>query len=116
MAFNVRVFGHRGIRQMPNVLPKQFSSDSVFQLEQPYEFAETVSVSSVAASSTAQASGDKTQVLRIEVPDGQTIRYEINPPGRTTVASSASPSLSGKDQFAFAQGWTVSMIDAAALP
>lgn len=116
MAFNCRVFGYRGIQQMPNVLPKQFSSDSVFQVIEPYEWGAVVVVSEVAASSPAQAIPDATQMIRIEVPDGQTIRYEINPPGAARVAGVASPSLSGKDYFYFRQGWTVSLIDAAAIP
>jgi hypothetical protein len=115
LAFNCRVFGHRGVTHLHVVLPKQFSSDSVSQLEQPPEFAQVISVSGVATSSAADA-GTKTTLLRIEVADGQTVRYEINPPGRNAVAGNASPSLSGKDVFAFAPGWTVSLIDAAGLP
>lgn len=119
MAFNVRIFGYRGIEQLPVVLPKQFSSDAVYQLMQPYEFAETIVVSNVAASSSANVAADKVSILRIEVPDGQTIRYEINPPNRpggVVTAASGSPALSGKDQFYFKPGWTVSLIDAADLP
>ena len=119
MAFNVRVFGYRGIEQMPVVLPKQYSSDSVFQMIEPYEWGETISVSAVAASSSSQAAPDKTMMLRVEVPDGQTVRYEINPPNRpggVVTANSNSPSLSGKDYFYFRQGWTISLIDAAGLP
>lgn len=116
MAFNVRVYGHRGIIQMSLVLPKQFSSDSIFQLVEPYEWGQVISVSAVAASSSAQAAPDATQLLRIEVPDGQTVRYEINPPGRAVVASTNSPRISGFNQFYFKQGWTISIIDAAGLP
>lgn len=119
MAFNVRVFGYRGLQQMPNVLPKQYSADSVFQVIEPYEWGQMISVSAAVASTAAQALPDETQMIRIEVPDGDTIRYEINPPNRTGGVINAgehSPSLSGKDYFYFRQGWTVSMIDAAALP
>ena len=118
MAFTVRVFGYRGISQLPVVLPKQFSSDGVFQLSQPYEWSDPKSVSAVAVSTTAQAAGDRTKIVRIEVPDGETIRYEINPPNRAggvVVASANSPSLSGIKHFEFYQGWTLSMIDAAGL-
>lgn len=119
MAYNVRIFGHRGLSQMVLNMPKHFSADSVFQLSQPYEFAQTISVSAVAAASAPTAVGDKTTILRIEVPDGQSIRYEVNPPGRTggvVTAGSGSPILSGHDQFEFYQGWSISLIDAAALP
>lgn len=119
MAFFVRVYGHRGIIQMPLVLPKQFSSDSIFQLIQPYEWGQVISVSAVAASSAAVAAPDKTAILRIEVPDGQTVRYEINPPNRTggaVVAGNGSPRISGFNQFFFNAGWTISLIDATGLP
>lgn len=119
MAYNVRVFGHRGLEQMPIVKPRQFTSETVFQLAQPYEFAQTLSVSAVAVSSAPVAdsnSGASVNILRIEVPDGQTVRYEINPPSRNVVAGVNSPSLSGKDQFYFKSGFTVSLIDASALP
>lgn len=119
MAFNVRVYGHRGIMQMPLVLPKQFSSDSIFQLVEPYEWGQVISVSAVAASSSAVAAPDATKILRIEVPDGSTVRYEINPPNRTggaVVANTASPRISGFNQFYFGPSWTISLIDAAGLP
>jgi hypothetical protein len=115
MAFNVRIFGHRGTRQLPVTNPLQMQADSVQVLEQPYEFSQVISVSAVAASSLADPS-TKVQLLRIEVPDAATIRYEINPPGRSVAAGTQSPSLSGKDQFFFGVGWTISMIDAAGLP
>lgn len=116
MAFNVRVFGHRGIEQLHESLPRQFSSDSVHVLVQPYEWAGLLVATAVAVSSNAQAIPDKTQILRVEVPDGQSIRYEINTPGRGAVAGNNSPILSGHDQFYFRQGWTISIIDAATLP
>lgn len=112
---NVRLFGYRGVTHLQIVLPKQYSADSVSQLDQPQEWSQIVVVTGTAASSLADAS-PKTTLVRIEVPDGQTVRYEINPPGRSVVASTNSPSLSGKDVFAFAPGWTVSLIDAAGLP
>lgn len=119
MAYNVRCYGYRGITQMPMPMPKQYSSDSVFQLIQPYEWQQTISVSAIAASTASQPVPDATQILRIEVPDGQSVRYEINPPNRTggaKAADSTSPILSGINQFYFQQGWTVSLIDAAGLP
>lgn len=116
MAFNVRVFGFRGITQIPLMLPKQYSADSVFQLVYPYEWSAVLSVSAAAVSSAAQAAPDATKILRIEVPDGQSIRYEINPPGRNIAAGTQSPILSGINQFYFSQGYTVSLIDAAGLP
>src|ERR1019366_8661569 len=100
--YNVRVFGYRGVTQLPLILSKQMSTDSVVQLTQPQEFAQvlTPTIGAAAAVSSAADPGTNTHILRIEVPDGQTIRYEINPPGRNALAGNNSPSLSGKDQFA----------------
>lgn len=117
MAFNVRIFGHTGLAQIPVVRPRQFASDAIYQLEQPYEFRETVNVGAVAASSSpiADASGRPVTILYVDIPDGETIRYEVNPPARAVAASADSPSMSGKQYLYFRSGWTISMIDAAGL-
>ncbi len=119
MAFNVRVFGYQGLEQIPLINPRQYSADSVMQLIQPYLWGQTVSVSAVAASTSAQPDQDRTTAIAIEVPDGQAIRYEINPPNRTGGAVTAnvnSPILSGRNVMYFRPGWTVSMVDATGLP
>lgn len=113
MSFIVRVYGHRGLSQLVLNMPKQYSSDSVFNLTQPYEWVNTLTASAVVTQSGPQPVGDRTTILRVEVPDGQSIRYEINPPGRNVAASVNSPILSGHDQFEFAQGWQFSIIDAS---
>lgn len=98
---------------------RQYTGDTVFNLSQPYEFAEVISVSAVAARSTPVAdvnSSSGVNILRVEVPDGAAVRYEICPPGRVVNASNVSPILSGNDQFYFRGGWTISLIDAAGLP
>lgn len=115
MAFNVRIFGHRGVDQLLVNKPVQFSSDSVMVLVQPYEFAELLAADTVAVSSAPNDS-THTRLLRVEVPDGASIRYEINPPGRAVAANVNSPILSGRDQFYFRTGFTISIIDAAGLP
>lgn len=117
MAFTVRIFGHRGIEQLHVNNPKAFSSDAIYQLVQPYEWGQAlVSNGLTPVVSAPVAAPDATQILRIEVPDGQAIRYEINPTNRTGGAVAAgpnSPILSGINQFYFRQGWTLSIIDAA---
>lgn len=120
MAFNVRIFGHAGLIRMRVVnAADQFSSDSVYQLQQPYLWRETLTtngltaVSSAVQSTPAGQTQDKTSVLRIEVPDSQAIRYEVNPPGRSTSADSNSPIMSGHNQVQFGAGWTISIIDAS---
>ena len=115
--YNVRIFGYAGLRQMPLLNPRQMSTDSVVQLVQPYVFSQVLSIApGGGAISSAPDATTQTQLLRIEVPDGQTIRYEINPPGRAVAASNASPSLSGKDQFEFHPGWSISIADIGAYP
>lgn len=125
MSFNVRIMGHDGLVAMKVINDSgQQHSDSVYQLRQPYLWEQTISVSGAAVSSTAVTNVpgytlDPTSIIRIEVPDGQTIRYEINPPNRpggVKTASADSPSLSGKDQFQWGAGWTISMVDASGLP
>lgn len=116
MAFSVRIFGHEGLEQMRLAMPRQHTEDSVFQLTQPYKFSQVISVSAVAASSAPNTTEDRVTILRVEVPDGQAVRYEINPPGRNVAASTNSPILSGHDQFVFMPGWSISLIDAAGLP
>jgi hypothetical protein len=118
MAYNVRVFRYRGMRQIQHLLDKQFTGDAVFVLDEPYIGSEVISVSAVAASS-APFSNDGSTIMRLEVPDGQQVRYEINPNGPTAsnarVAGNASPRTSGFDNFQWAPGYTISLIDAAGL-
>jgi hypothetical protein len=118
MAFNVRLFGHAGLTRMKVLSAHQFSSDSVFQLAQPYLWASGPLAASGAANNYTQTAlpvgntRDLTDILRVEVPDGQSIRYEVNPPGRNVVASTNSPILTGRDQIKFGVGWQFSFIDA----
>lgn len=120
MAFNVRVFGHTGLAQIPIFRSRQFSSDSVFQVTQPPEWGQVVSVSGVAASSTpvADASpGRPVTVAMIEVPDGQAVRYQVNTSATNVAASTTSPKLTGGINYVeFRSGYTISFIDAAGLP
>jgi hypothetical protein len=119
MSFNVRVFGFRGIQQMKNFNPKQFSADSVYQLVHPYEWAQLLLVNGGTPVASAPLTGgryDQVTILRVEVPDGQSIRYEINPPtreGGVVAAGNGSQIHSGNDEFYFNPGWTISMVDAA---
>ena len=121
MAFVVRLFGHDGLARIRVPLVHQFHADSVFQLRQPYLWRQnlttngTTPVASVIAT-VAGGGPDKTALLRIEVPDGQTIRYEVNTPGRPGGAVNAdanSPLLTGRDVINFGLGWTISIIDAS---
>ena len=119
MSFNVRIFAFRGMQELLKVSPRQFTADSVYQLIYPYEFAQVISVSAVAASSSPVADANPSaavNILRVEVPDQAAVRYEINPPSRNVVAGNSSPIQSGIQQYYFRGGWTISLIDAAGLP
>lgn len=116
MAFNVRIFGYRGISQIRQVLPQQYTADSVFLLDEPFIFGQTISVSAAAAISTANTDAS-VRVLRVEVPPLQAVRYRIIPAGQTVVdANTDCPYLTGLNNFGFAPSWKISLIDAAGLP
>lgn len=117
MSFSVRVFGYRGITQLPAVLPRQYSADSVQVLVEPYEWGEKLtSNGATAVSSTPDTVHDQVKLLRVEVADGNTIRYELGPSGSVRAPGDTSPSLSGKDQFQFSPGWVFSFVDGASFP
>lgn len=119
---SVRIFGYSGIVQIQQNMVKQFSSDSVFLLTEPYIWSQKLLLAGATpVSSTPYTppanTPDRTTLLRIEVPDGVQIRYEVNPNGPLAVtarnAGDLSPRLSGFDQFEWGQGWTLSIVDAA---
>jgi len=114
LTFNVRIFGFRGINIVPQINLRQLASDSVSNLVWPYEWRQCMIVGRRSTWSKAE-SPDLAAVLRIEIPDGCTIRYELNPPNREVAATLESPSLSGKEILDWGPGWTISVIDAAEL-
>lgn len=115
MAYSVNVFGYRGITQITEVMSKHYHADSVQVLVQPYEFRQALLVPAYPGTIESAAEVMDTPLLRIEVPDGNTVYFEVNPPNRPggiVLASSLSPSLSGKDIMFFGKGWTISLADA----
>lgn len=125
MPFNVRVFAYRGISQIDQRMVKQYSADSVFVFEEPYVWSQVISVpddgtgTAVSSSAYAPTPGhpDASVVLRVEVPPGKAIRYEINPNGNgastTRAAGNASPmSAAGYNFYNWGPGYTISLCDA----
>lgn len=117
MTFNVRVFGYRGTTEIPVALPKSFRSDSVQVLSEPYEFGQKLtSNGATAVTSTPDTAHGQVKVLRVEIPDGSAIRYELGPSSTVRAPGDASPVLTGRAQFEFAPGWVFSFVDAAGFP
>lgn len=112
MAFNTRIFGYRGISQIPQLNAKQYTADAVFVLDEPIVFGQTIVTDVVAVTSAANADLG-TKILRVEVPSGEAIRYRIIPAGWPVVAADTDcPYLSGLNNFTFAPNWRISLIDA----
>lgn len=120
MAFNVRIFGHRGTRQFPQLIQAQFTGSISEALEQPYIWAQLITTAGASpVSSVVIAPPDIAAVVMIEVPDGQSIRYEFNTPGRTGGVVSAgnnSPRLSGVNIFPWTVGTLISIVEASSFP
>jgi hypothetical protein len=117
MAFTVRIFAYRGNTQMRDVLPKQYSADSIRMLEEPYEWnSALVSNGVTPVTSAPDTVHTYVSMLRVEVPDGQSIRYEVQPPGSTRAVGVNSPRMSGIDFFPFFPGFVFSFIDQASAP
>ena len=114
----VRIFGYRGLARIPVTSDGGVDgADSVYVLHQPYLWGQLVTtgattVISVAASVPSGLSVDPTRLLRVEVPDGSSVRYEVSMTGNTVTASAASPLLTGRDQIQFGKGALIAMIDA----
>ena len=119
MSFTVRIFGYSGLTRITVVHDGGVGGqDSVYVLTQAYTWrqqltADAVAVSSIAAAVPANRTLDPTTLLRIEIPDGQAIRYEVNHSGRNIAADANSPILSGNNQIQFGPGWLLSIRDAA---
>lgn len=115
MAFNVRIFGYAGMSQVPQLHMRQFTGAGVFLLEEPFVFGQTIAVDAASVLSVADVD-QRTKILRVEVPDQQQVRYRIIPAGYPAAdADGNCPRISGFDNFVFAPGWRIALIDAAAL-
>lgn len=123
MAFNLRIFGYRGVTQIEQRMPKQFTSETVFLMDEPYEWKQNLPIAEgtgAATPSAVQATPDLATLLYVQCPAGKSVRYEVNPqgPNATTarVAGNDSPMLSGWAQLPYSKGTTYSFCDAAFFP
>lgn len=117
MAFNVRIFGYRGLTQMREPISRHYHADSVHMLIEPYDWGQTlVSDGANRVASAADTTFPRVTVLKVEVPDGEGIRYEIRPTSQHRIVTVDSPRLQGIDYFSFGPGWTFEFIDLAAAP
>jgi hypothetical protein len=137
MVFNVRMFGHRGTRQFPQLIPTQFTSAISEALFHPYDWMQLITtngnspVSSQLVGPQLFGFNDQAALIVIEVPDGQVVRYEFNAPARLggfmingvftqfltgTPAGNNSPTLTGRTIFAWTPGTILSFVEASFFP
>lgn len=122
MAFTIRIFGYRGMIQATVLHPHQDSKDSVYLLNQPYEFGNNTPSNGLTPtylSSTTSFAGtpnpDLSGLLRVEIPDGQAVRYEVTPGGIQPyrVPTAFSPIMFGIQHIQWGPGWVIGFVDAA---
>ena len=113
MTFNVRIFAYPGVVAAIQPQVVQQSADSVFMLRDPYISGQKlVSNGATEVASTALPKG--TKLLRVEVDDANTIRYEVRMGPNARVASTNSPTLSGREIIFASDGAVFAFVDASA--
>lgn len=116
--YNVHVYGHQALVRLPVVADSKAppATDSILVLSQPYLWVQTLAVMvnspGTPVSTTIDPKQAQTNFIRVEIPDGQTIRFEIDNQASNRQANANSPTLSGKDQIQFGPDWMFSCIDA----
>jgi hypothetical protein len=118
MSFNVRIFAYTGIAPVLQPQVVQKSDDSVFVLRDPYLTGQKL-VSNGATPVPSNPMPAGTRVARVEVDDGQTIRYEViagaNSGNNARAPSTTSPTLSGRELVWMSDGAIFSFVDASAV-
>ena len=113
MSFSLRLFGYKGMVQTAVIEPKQYSSDNAFMLTQPYLWAQNLATNGATPVSSAINIPDSAGLVLVEIPLGQSVRYEINGGNRSVAASVNSPILLETARLPWPQGATISIIDAS---
>lgn len=119
MAFNVRIFGYSGLMQMHVSHQRRMATDTVWMAEEPPLWS-VLGVSNGATPVPLVFPGpgaDRANVLGIEVPDNEQIRYELQLLGplasNARTAGNLSRRMSGFDYISWTAGATFSFVDAA---
>lgn len=113
MPFNVRIFAYPGIVAALQPQIVQQSGDSVFLLRDPYIAGQKLaSNGATEVASTPLPAG--TKLLRVEVDDGNAIRYEIRMGANVRLASTNSPTLSGREIVFASDNAVFAFVDASA--
>jgi|WetSurMetagenome_2_1015567.scaffolds.fasta_scaffold00224_32 hypothetical protein len=115
MAAAVRIFAYGGLVTIMSVSASgRPVTDSVHVLKQPYLAGEQLAASTGAAVSSSAATGHAgAALLQIQVQAGKTAHIEVNPPGRSVVATAASPQFTGATIIEFGHRWTLSVLEAS---
>lgn len=117
----IRVFGYNGTKQVAQGVPKHFTADAVWVREEPYLWSQVIDTNGATPVETVVQANDTAKLVIVEVQDGFTCRYELNPNGPAPAvtarsAGNGSPALSGIAPFEWFAGATMSFVDAANYP
>lgn len=114
MSIAVNIFCHGELAVAPvGASSSRFSTDSLF-LAPPYLAKEQLTVTTGAAvASSPSTAPTGCAIVRVEVPAGKIVAYELNRANETParVADSTSPTIEGRATLIFGPGWTVSLLD-----
>jgi hypothetical protein len=111
VVFNVRIFGYRGLQQLAEFLPTKENATRPLRLNEPYEWAQVIAVNDPASNTvfSTPVNPDISTLLKIEIPDGQMVQYDIN-----KAIDLKSPFMTGTQIIQWNQGWKLSLIQAFA--
>ena len=113
-AVAVRCFSYAGIIAVPWAANNQLATNGEYVFQDPYVASAVLSVDTTPAQTTSTAlSPIGTRVLRVEVQRGYVMHYEITKGNATPViATTASPTIDGKETLDFGPGYTISFMQA----
>lgn len=111
---NVRIYGYGGLSQVQPLMPRHLSKSIVLLPEEGYQWMQLLPVDNITPQQTAVIIPDRANMIRVEVPDGQSIYYEMNMGGPSAsnarLAGPLSPSMVGFEAFPWYPGATISVL------